>query len=301
MSTFYGLVNSEIMMLALPKFFSSYFHPEQLVGNMYEAQQSSETEPLVIERNHAGGVIELQLNRPKYLNAFNSTLYLETAAAIKKHDNDVKTRIIVLTSSGRCFTSGMDIREASQSEQFDRLIKAARTFMETLMNCSCLVVAAAFGKVTGIGVTLLMHCDAVLANTSSQFQTPFASIGVVPEFASSVLFPLFLGPSLTNRLLLRGEIVGAHAMQHMGYLQLVDTDVCSAAIDYAISWSRALDADQWMAIQESKRIIRDPIRTKALSAMDTEFKSIDKMYQSGVLKRLLISKSNDLTSRRAKL
>lgn len=268
---------------------------------MYEAKQSVKPEPVLIERTHGGGVVELQLNRPKYLNAFNSTLYLETAAAIKKHNNDAKTRIIVLTSTGRCFTSGMDIREASQSEHFANLINAARAFMEALINCSCLVVAAAFGKVTGIGVTLLMHCDAVLAHISSQFQTPFASIGIVPEFASSTLFPLFLGPSLTNRLLLRGETVGAHAMQHSGYLQLVDSDVREAAIDYAVSWTRELDNDQWKAIQETKRIIRDPIRAKALSAMDIEFKSIDKMYQSGVLKRLLTSKSSQLTSRRARL
>lgn len=267
---------------------------------MVRAKQQK-LESSIIEIAHSSGVVELRLNRPDTLNAFSSGMYLQAAAALNKHSGDAQTRIIVLTAAGRSFCSGMDIREASKAQHLDKLLSSARVFMNALMNCSRPLIAAAFGNVTGIGVTMLLHCDVVFVDKATQFQTPFANIGIVPEFASSVLFPIFLGPSLSSRLLLCGETVDAEQMQRAGCLQLVESDVSSAAVNYAISWSRKFDLDQWEAVLEAKRLIRVPIRHKVTSAIDAEFQTINKLYHSGALKRLLVSKAKQLTSRKAML
>lgn len=257
---------------------------------------------LVIEKDLGTGVIELRLNRPKHLNAFNSAMYLAAAAALNKHSTSKNTRMIVLTAKGDSFCSGMDIQEASDMNQCHIVIRAARVFMAALMNCPRIVIAAVFGNVTGIGVTLLFHCDVVFAHTSSVFETPFSAVGIIPEYGSSILFPKFLGASLTSRLLLRGERVTATVLERAGCLHIVQSQVHETAADYALSWSRDVENDQqWSLIEIAKRIIRDPIRSQVRMALEIEFQAIDKLLQTGTVQRLMSARLQAMKKRRAML
>lgn len=253
----------------------------------------------VIEKVHAHGVVELQLNRPEKLNCFSSPMYLRAASLLDKYSKDGESRIIVITAAGRNFCAGMDIGEASKSKNITSILNAAFTFMNALMNCRCIIVAAMFGSVTGIGVTMFLHCDIVFSHTSAKFQTAFPSVGMVPEFASSLLFPMFLGPVISSKLLLRGETVSADELEKQGCLQILHTDdICTAAIDYAITWSREQQDDQWKSVEEAKYLTRKPIREKASEAIEAEYKSIHKMNQSGILQRLITAKYNQISNNR---
>lgn len=256
---------------------------------------------LIIENDLAEGVVELRLNRPKYRNAFNSAMYLAAANRLSKNSKSKQTRIILLTGEGASFCSGMDIREASDSKQAEVVLRAARVFMNALMNCPHIVIAAVFGNVTGIGVTLLLHCDFVFAHSASLFQTPFAAVGIVPEFGSSVLFPKFLGAALTSRLLLRGECVNALTLERAGCLQVVNSNVQHTAVQYALSWSRKTPHEQWRTIEMAKALVRDPLRQQVRDIMEFEFKSIDKLLEAGVLQHLMSSRVQEIKTRRAML
>lgn len=293
---------------------------------------------VVVERYHSHGVVELQLNRPRSLNAMNSVLYNRLASLLDKHNatidanasdqngtivtnkqhhtagdgkGDTRTRIIVLTSNpeGRTFTAGMDIFEANAQASSDKtqshlgdVLQAARTFMHALLRCRCIVIAGVYGAVTGIGVTLMLHCDIVFSSRTASFTTPFYLLGIIPEFASSRFFPRFLGHALTARLLMQGHTVSADDMLHVGAVQFFDDDddhgsnIGRKVVDYAMKWSGQLNDEQWTAVIKAKEVIRDPLKKEAEEAIRKEFEVLYYLERSGVLKRLLKSRVSNVRS-----
>lgn len=267
----------------------------------HDARQDA-NKSLVVQTMHPHGVVELRLNRPGALNTFNTALYLATTAALENLTTCKKTRIIIFTAAGeKTFCAGMDLREASTSQYAQSMIAAARSFMNALIASPHILMAAVFGNVVGIGVTMLLHCDFVFAHPSSRFQTPFSSVGFVPEFASSVLFHSVMGPTITSRLLLRGETLSAYVLQRAGVLTVVSAhshDVHSAALHYAMSWSQQAGQEQWAVVQTAKALIRDPIRHHVRQALKVEFDVIAKLMHSGKAPRLMAEKLQQLHNNR---
>lgn len=261
----------------------------------------------VLETDHGSGVVEITLNRPKQLNPFSVEMYLQTAAAISKHSRAPKTRIIVLTGAGsRSFCAGLDVKEIATASGAKKSRNAAKVFMKALMNCTKIVMVACFGSVTGIGVTLTMHCDFIYANDKCTFTTPFPSIGLVPEFASSIMFPKFLGQRLTAALLLKGATVSAREMQDVGFLTVVPGVERDALVQFvvqqAVRWSESMSgAERWEAVLEAKQLLRDPIRNEANLAMDREFEVIAAEFDSGRTSENIKNYMEELEKRKARL
>lgn len=268
---------------------------------------SNQENTLVIETQHRHGVVQLTLNRPHVLNALNAELYYAMAAALRKHNSLPSTRLIILTGAGkRSFCGGMDVKEAAEPGQARRTIRAARAFIDALLRCDKPVVAAVFGSVTGIGVTLLVHCDRVYSASDATFQTPFAEVGIVPEFGSSALFPQMLGLRLANALLLRGVSVGAEEMARAGLVEVVQSEekdiVVQAAVEGSERWSSRLGyGEQWRGVVESKRLVRTPIRRQVLKAMEAEFSVIEKQIESGDTEKMIAMKVAEISKRNSKL
>lgn len=303
------------------------------------------TDNTIVERYHSHGVVELQLNRPRSRNAMNTVLYHRLASLLDKHsatvdaasprgiisdDNHMNTkkrggtRIIVLTANptGRTFTAGMDILEANPNpnpnpnnnnnnnsaknkNHLSDVLQAARTFMHALLRCRCIVIAGVYGAVTGIGVTLMLHCDIVFSTRSASFTTPFYLLGIIPEFASSRFFPRFLGHALTSRLLVQGQTVSADDMHHAGVIQFLDdnendggnyNNIGEKVVRYAVKWSEQLNNEQWTSVIKAKQVIRDPLREEAGEAIRKEFEVLLDLERSGVVQRLLASRVSDVQS-----
>lgn len=234
-------------------------------------------------------------------------MYLRAASLLNKHSDNASTRVLVLTGTGRVFCAGMDLKEASQhgdgqGSHLTGFLQAARSFMGALMTCNRIIVAGVFGSVTGIGVTLLTHCDIVLTHMDATFQTAFPSVGMVPEFASSFTFPLFFGFNLSSRLLLRNDTVSANDLQHAGCAEILDVttyaDIQAATVEHAMTWSERLNDEQFQSVIEAKYLIRKPIREKANEVIVSEFKAIDKMNEDGSLLRLIRAKYSQIQSQR---
>lgn len=264
--------------------------PEQNSGNR-----------LFEEIVHDDGIVELRLNRPRVLNVLNTTMYQQIGEKIKQYSNRSDIRIILLTANGKTFCAGMDIVEVSKAEDVKAVISSTRIFMDALMECPHIIIAAVFGHVVGIGVTMLLHCDLVIAHPETCFETPFPSVGIVPEFASSYLIPRMLGASLATRLLLRCECVTAKEMERAGALQIVNSDVQKGALGHARTWSQSMSDDEWVMVEASKELIRHPIREKSRQMMQLEFDAIFRAHDSGVLPDLIKRKVRQLSARRAML
>ena len=163
-----------------------------------------------ILRQVESGVLTLTIARPGKKNALTIEMYQALGRYLAEGDQDPAIAAILLRGAGDCFTAGNDMGDfRKRAEATEPRPSAGLAFIEDLMACDTPVIAAVQGLAVGIGTTLLMHCDFVLADTSAKFRTPFVDLGLCPEAASSLLMPLMLGFRRANDLLLAGETLDA--------------------------------------------------------------------------------------------
>lgn len=259
----------------------------QKVNEAMEEGRKTSKEKVVLQHQHGHGVVQVTLNRPKALNAFNAGLYRESARIINKLSHDTTTRVIIITGSGTgSFCAGMDVKEGSDERKMQETMQMARRLMRAVMECKKVLVCVCFGKVMGIGVTLLMHCDAVYAEKGSVFGTPFVGVGVVPEFGSSILFPRALGKRLTERLLIRGKAVTAAEMEGMGICEAVEGALGRAIMEWE-RWSEGIGKDEWKGVLAAKRVLKMGMEKELQVALDREFGEMHTLVEEGSTGRLM--------------
>ena len=133
----------------------------------------------------------ITVNRPAKKNALNLQTYREIISELKRADEDKNIRVIIFTGAGQNFTSGNDLKDFMNigSSEDNPILD----FLYTLKNVKKPVIAAVNGLAVGGGVTLLAHCDLVVSADNAEFLAPFVNIGLVPEYASTLLFPSLMG------------------------------------------------------------------------------------------------------------
>jgi enoyl-CoA hydratase/carnithine racemase len=161
----------------------------------------------------------LTLDRPEVLNAFNEALYHATAVALRDAADDAEVAVVVLTGAGRAFSAGNDLNEMQrritdpafneQGSHFSTMIEALADFPKPL-------ICAVNGVGVGIGATILGYADLVFMSSTARLKTPFTSLGVAPEAASSYLLPRLMGRQNAAWLLMSSEWVDADEAQRMG-------------------------------------------------------------------------------------
>ncbi len=212
------------------------------------------------------GVAEVRLNRPEKKNAILGEMYTAMADGILAAEADPAVRVLVIGAEGGSFTAGNDLSDFLNRPKSDEE-PPVRRFMMTLSRAEKPVVAAVDGLAIGIDTTLLLHCDLVVASTRSRFQTPFVNLGLVPEFASSMLLPARIGPQRAAELLLLADSMDAATAKDFG---LVNRVVEPAEVDdVAMQFARRLAAKPPEALRQSKRLMRaDP--HQVLARMNAE-------------------------------
>jgi enoyl-CoA hydratase/carnithine racemase len=215
----------------------------QLMANM--------TENVVISRS--GGVLEVRLDRPEKKNALTRVMYDAVADALAQVDADPTLRVALLTGTGDTFTSGNDISDFQARAAGNRASAASR-FLPTLASMKKPLIAAVNGAAIGVGTTMLMHCDLIVAARSARFVMPFTSLGLVPEAGSSLLFPRLLGLQRAGALLLLGEPLDAATAFQWGFVNRVVEDAALMEVAYEIAQRLAALPPQ--AVRLTKRLIR---------------------------------------------
>ena len=169
------------------------------------------------------GVLTLTLNRPAKMNALTRGMYSSLAEHLRQAVGDFSIRCILIRSEGSHFTAGNDINDfiessgqVTESEGFDFLVQL-RDFPKP-------IVAVVQGSAIGIGTTMLLHCDVVVADVTASFAMPFVSLGLVPEAGSSYLFPQLVGYQRASQIFLTGESFGAEEAKEMGLVTVVAED-----------------------------------------------------------------------------
>jgi enoyl-CoA hydratase/carnithine racemase len=185
-----------------------------------------------IETEQHDGVRLVALNRPDRLNAWTPQLALELADALERANEDAAVGAIVLTGRGRGFCAGadMDLTFSTRLSGHDPGGDTAGGVggfpagLDWIGLCrrSKPLVAAVNGAAVGVGVTMILPFDLILAATTARFGLGFIKVGLVPELASSQLLPQRVGVGFANDLCLTGRIVDAAEAARNG---LVDRQV----------------------------------------------------------------------------
>ena len=122
-----------------------------------------------------GGVLTLSFNRPEKMNALTRAMYAELSKALNDAAGDFGIRAVVLTAEGDHFTAGNDITDFMNNPPTSDDSEVAK-FLASLLNFPKPLLAAVKGNAVGVGTTMLLHCDVVIAGTTANFSMPFASL-----------------------------------------------------------------------------------------------------------------------------
>ncbi len=202
----------------------------------------------------AGPVLEILFNRPEKKNALTGAMYAAVVDAFHRADEDASVRVVLLSGVGDTFTSGNDIKDFQTRAATDEPTHAS-PFLTALSSLAKPLVAAVNGAAIGVGTTMLAHADIVIAARSARFVMPFTSLGLVPEAASSLLFPRLVGHQRASALLLLGDPLDAEAARDWGFVNQVvaDADLMTTARSVAARLA-ALPA---ASVRQTKDLIKN--------------------------------------------
>ncbi len=216
-----------------------------------------------------GAVGSIRIERPAKKNALTTGMYAAMADALDAFAADDAVRVVTI-GGGADFTAGNDLQDfmvASMSGASFEDLPVLR-FLRCLRDFEKPVVAAVRGNAVGIGTTLLLHCDVVVASKTTRFRLPFAQLGLVPEAASSLLLPLAVGRTRAAWLLMAGEFFGADEALAMGLITKVAEDAQTDA--GAAELAAKLAALPPIALRQTKRLLRAPFADGVEKQMDAE-------------------------------
>ena len=161
-----------------------------------------------IKTGVVNGVASIEIARPEKKNALTLAMYQAMRDALVAAKADPAVRAVLIYGQPGIFTSGNDIDDFMSrppGQGSESANSPVFQFMHALLDCDKPVVAAVTGAANGIGTTLLLHCDFVYVSDEARLAMPFVSLGLVPEFASSLVVPQLMGHRRAAEKLLLGE------------------------------------------------------------------------------------------------
>lgn len=212
--------------------------------------QPNQTNQLHVSQDN--GLLTLRLNRPEKKNALTKAMYAELAEAFRSAATDDAIRVILI-HGGDDFCAGNDLRDFLE-QPGDFLGSPAGEFLLTVAHFNKPIVAAVDGYAVGIGTTLLLHCDMVYCTDRTTFMLPFVNLGLVPEFAATLLLPQTAGYRLAAELLLLGEPFDAETAIRAGLVNAI----CNSdqLLDHARAIAQKLAAKPQQALQQTRELLR---------------------------------------------
>lgn len=225
------------------------------------------TSDIAISRDQ--GVLALGLNRPQKLNAITREMYATLAREINGANGDDEIGSVLIYGEGDDFTSGNDLNDflehppTGDESPVWHFLTAIRDFSKPL-------VAAISGRAVGVGVTMLFHCDYVIAGRNSKLSMPFVNLGLVPEAGSSYLLPLIAGHQRAAEMFMLGEVFSAQRGYEAGFInEVVDEEEVAVR---AGERAKHLADQPRTAIRETKRLLRQDHKEQLTAVMAEEAK-----------------------------
>jgi enoyl-CoA hydratase/carnithine racemase len=214
-----------------------------------------------------GAVRVLTISRPGKKNSLTGAMYEALNANLDAASADAGVRALLLTGEDAVFTAGNDIGDFLNAPPVDESSPVIQ-FLFRLAAFEKPLLAAVDGPAVGIGTTLLLHTDDVIATERARFVLPFVNLGLVPEAGSSILLPALAGMRRASRMLLCGEPFDAQAALAIG---LINEIVAPETLqDAALARAQAYASRPPGAMLASKRLLREPTRAQVREIIQAE-------------------------------
>ena len=225
--------------------------------------------------SHDKEVLTLSFNRPEKMNALTRSMYAGLAKGLNDAAGDFGIRAVVLTSEGDHFTAGNDIMDFMNNPPTSDDSEVAQ-FLAAILNFPKPLLAAVKGNAVGVGTTMLLHCDVVIAGPTANFSMPFASLGLVPEAGSSFLFPQLVGYQRAARIFMTGESFDADSALEMGLVAAKDAN----PLVHAMKIAQHIAEQPPQAVIYTKALLKAKNHDAVAAIMKAEFEIFAMALQS---------------------
>lgn len=229
------------------------------------------------------GVFTITLNRIDKKNALTNDMYKQLCQYFDYAEQTSSIHCLVIQGNEQCFCAGNDLHDFIQCSADDEL--AALDFIMVLSEFTKPLVAGVAGVAVGIGTTLLLHCDMVIAANNSKFKLPFTQLGLCPEAGSSLLLTQKVGPNKAFELMVLGNTFNADQALSYG----ITNQTCQPDELLALT----ADVAQTIAnlpvesVMTSRKLIRQANKTALSQIMSAESQAFSHLVKSDECKNIL--------------
>ncbi len=238
-----------------------------------------------IESERDGAVLRITINRPEKKNALTAEMYGQLSDALEGAEANSAVRVILLGARGDTFTAGNDLEDFLKQPWKGQKLPPAVRFINAVARAAKPMVAGVRGLAVGIGTTILLHCDLVYAAEDAKLVMPFVNLGIVPEAASTVLLPAFIGWQRSAELLMLAAPVTAQRAYEMGLVNaVVPTEALLTAAEVA---AQQLAQKPAGALRACKELMKRAYRTEVERALREEVEVISERLDSPETKEAL--------------
>ncbi|MGB0467936.1 MAG: enoyl-CoA hydratase/isomerase family protein [Pontibacterium sp.] len=222
----------------------------------------------LVKQQTNGAVLELILNRPDKKNALTLAMYNELIRLLGDAEENTDVRAVLIRAEGNSFSAGNDIGDFMSVASNPDALSPVIQFLHRIAAFKKPLLAAVQGDAVGIGTTLLLHCDLVIAAGNLRCQTPFARLGLVPEGGTTLFLPQTAGHRQAFELLVEGAPFGAERAKTLGLVN----DICEPEnlLEQARVRAAGIAALPPEAVQLSKAMLKKTYLEQLHQVLDDE-------------------------------
>jgi enoyl-CoA hydratase len=220
-----------------------------------------------------GAILTITMNRPEVRNAADMSMHNELSRVFRDVARDTETKVVILTGAGNAFSAGGDII-AMQKKLADRTlwiqtVMEAREIFYSMLDLEKPIIARVNGHASGLGATLAVYSDIVVAVEDAKFADPHVKVGLTAGDGGALMWPMLIGFQKAKEYLFLGDQMTAREAERLG---LVNYCVPQAELDPKVSEIAArLAKGASRAIGWTKQAINMSMRQMALSSMEIGF------------------------------
>ncbi|MBU2871010.1 enoyl-CoA hydratase-related protein [Colwellia sp. E2M01] len=229
------------------------------------------------------GVFTITLNRENKKNSLTNTMYQQLCQHFAYAEKTASIHCVVIQGSEQCFCAGNDLQDFLQCSMDDEL--AALEFVKVLSQLTKPLVAGVAGVAVGIGTTLLLHCDMVIAANNSYFQLPFTQLGLCPEAGSSLLLTQKVGANKAFELMVMGQSFNADEAFAFG----ITNKTCQPdeLITLTAEIAQTIANLPVESVMTSRKLIRQANHALLKQTIDDESKAFFQLVNSPECKKII--------------
>jgi enoyl-CoA hydratase len=215
-------------------------------------------------------ILRITLNRPERLNAISGEMHREISNLFQEAGADTGSDVIVLTGAGKAFSAGgdLDYLEAcrNNSSLFEEALREAKRLISGLLDCDKPIICRLNGDAAGLGATIALFCDLIIAAEHARIADPHVSVGLAAGDGGAIIWPQLIGYARAKQYLLTGERISAPEAARIGLINFaVPSEDLDATVD---AWAARLANGATVASRWTKATINIGLKQLASAMMD---------------------------------